>query len=175
MVKLYEAFAQSRNNMIRRYFDDLMINLNKWFTEGSLSKNTNLLEIEESNLSMGTSRSIICDFVDDDYRYQLIFFIDQGMFENDKLTKLVLTLKRYDADSNLIDNYEDEISITDIDENFIVDKITNIDEIGKFKAEPSTGEETTSSEFAEEQPAEEAPAEETPPAEEQPAEETPAA
>lgn len=179
MIKLYESFAQSRNNIIRRYFDDLQIDLNKWFTEGSLSKNTNLLEIEESNLSQGTSRDIIVDFEDDDYRYQLIFFIDQGMFEEEKLTKLVLTLKRYDADSKLINNYEEEVNILDIDENFIIDKITNIDDIGRFKVEPSTGEETTPSEFAEEAPAEtpteEAPVEGTPPAEEKPAEETPAA
>jgi hypothetical protein len=180
MIKLYESFAQSRNNIIRRYFDDLQIDLNKWFTEGSLSQNTNLLEIEESNLTQGTSRSIICDFEDDEYRYQLMFFIDQGMFEEEKLTKLVLTLKRYDTDSKLIDNYEDEVQITDITEDFIVDKITNIDEIGRFKAEPSNGEESTSSEFAEEAtaeetPTEEVPVEETQPAKETPAEETPAA
>jgi hypothetical protein len=165
--------------MIRRYFDDLQIDLNKWFTEGSLSQNTNLLEIEESCISQGTSRSIICDFEDDEYRYQLIFFIDQGMFEEEKLTKLVLTLKRYDADNKLIDNYEEEVGINNISEDFIVDKITNIEDIGKFKAETATGEETTSSEFAEEAPAEnpteEAPAEGTLPAEEKPVEETPAA
>jgi hypothetical protein len=173
MIKLFEDFAQSRNNIIRRYFDDLLINLRSWFSEGSLSQNTNLLEIEESNLSQGTSRDIIVDFEDDDNRFQLIFFIDQGMFQDDKLTKLVLTLKKYDADNNLIENYEEEVPITDITEDFIVDKITNIDEIGKFKAEPATSEETASSEFAEEPTAEEAPAEETPPAEEEkPAEET---
>jgi hypothetical protein len=175
MIKLYEDFTQSRNNIIRRYFDDLMINLRSWFSEGSLSQNTNLLEIEESNLSQGTSRSIICDFEDEECRFQLIFFIDQGMFEEEKLTKLVLTLKKYDADNNLIDNYEEEVPVTDVTEDFIIDKITNIDEIGKFKVEPATGDETASSEFAEETPTEEVPVEETQPAKETPAEETPAA
>jgi len=162
MIKLYEDFTQSRNNIIRRYFDDLMINLRSWFSEGSLSQNTNLLEIEESNLSIGTSRDIIVDFEDDENRFQLIFFIDQGMFEDNKLTKLILTLKKYDADNNLIDNYEEEVPITDITEDFIIDKITNIDEIGKFKAEPASSEEVSSSEFAEEPEGET-----TPPAEEE--------
>jgi hypothetical protein len=169
MIKLYEAFAQSRNNIIRRYFDDLLIDINKWFTEGSLSQNTTLLEVEESNTSQGTSRSIITDFEDADYRFQLIFFIDQGMFEDEKLTKVVLTLKRYDTNGNLLDNYEEEVPIQDINEDFIIDKITNIEEIGKFKVEPANVEGEISTEM---------PTEETPPTEEAPAEnpteETPA-
>lgn len=129
-IKLYEEFTESKNYKIREFFDRLTVDINKWFAEGSLSsQEATLIDIEQSNEEIGMTRNLKFDFEDKEFRYQVTIIIDHTMFDGNNLDKCYLTVKKYVFDEpTLLGVIEEEgLSITNLTEDYIINKISEID------------------------------------------------
>lgn len=146
ILKLYEEFVDSKNSIIRQFLNKKMQEIKYWFSEGSLSTNTQLLDLETSDEEIGMLRHLKLDFSDDLFRYQVIILIDHSMFNENNLEKCDLTIKKYEIDGSeiLAIKEENDLGIENLTEDYILDVISNIDtEEPKENTEISTEEENT--------------------------------
>lgn len=143
--------------------------IKEWFQKG-LFTGSELLDIDITNFGKSLNKSIIFNFVDDSYQYQVILTLRVQDYQKGKIGKGFLQIKKYtfnDAeetlqgqlldtwDSNNVDNDQDgnpdgQIELKDFSPEFILDKISKMSDqsqaLGtkeKSEAEESPEEYTT--------------------------------
>jgi len=129
MKILFEDFTQSAAFKIKSMMIELQKNINFWFTQGSLSKE----DIQDYDVEIGTStrglnKNIILNFNNLQFKYQLIFVLSLDQVEEDKINKCFIEVKKYDMNTlGLIRTLNKTIDVKDINEDFILGLITELD------------------------------------------------
>lgn len=129
-IKLFEEYTESKNHIIKKYFDELTKKISEWFDTGSLStQNLMLVEVDSNNMTMGTTKTLKLDFKDENYTYTVIVLLAHEMFEDDGLKTCYLTTKRYSSDGEMLNNDEEiDLDINDLTEDYIISKIASFSE-----------------------------------------------
>jgi hypothetical protein len=159
-IKLFEDFtnfSETRSYIIRDYFTHLIDDINQWFISGLLSKqNSELVQVEQTDEPIGTSRTLKLDFKDNNYDYTVTILLDYNMFddESNKIKCCDLTIKRYDDDGNMLKIDEPNCDIVNISEDYIISKISNFDNPDEIKSEIANDITTSPSNNTPQQPEE---------------------
>ena len=133
-VKLYEEFIDSDYDM-QRIIQELEKRAKFWFKDGDLAKDAQLVDVKQTETSISTRKSLIIEFNDHDFYYQLILRVNI-----EEMGKCEVELKKYDPNSEnetleLIDQLnltgENKVDINDIKSDFVLDKIAELN--GKSK------------------------------------------
>lgn len=130
-IKLYEEyqeFTENRSYLIRDYFNKMINTMSNWFSSGLLSKQGCILnQIDQSDENIGTTRTLKLDFNDANYDYTIIILIDHSMFNDDNtMNTCELSIKRYDGDGNMNKIEETNCDISNLTEEYIVTKISEM-------------------------------------------------
>lgn len=171
MKKIFEEYVESSDYKIIVFFKELKSQIEKWFTNGSLAAQGCTLDgdISISNYNP-MEKFLIFNFVenitesekleDDDieyYRYRVIFMVKIDQMNGDdiqnnsgennsnspEINKVSLKIHQFDDDNNEKSELVEEIDITDIKEDFLIDKI------GQLK-DKSDEQDTDQSDFKDE-------------------------
>jgi len=146
MITSYKEYILENNFKPLQKVKNLMDNLHKmilnWFTTGSLSKQgLNLQNIDTSFTNDITDKTKIITFDDSKFYYQIVLVASiDDLFKNSKepeeeqLKDISLQIKKYDLDNQsgnslegtLIDRWEGTIKIKEFTEDFIIDKISQM-------------------------------------------------
>lgn len=122
MVKLYEDFVKfdKLHNIIRQ----LENRIKYWFSEGSLNKNSQLIDINTTLTNKYSTKRVMFNFNNEKYLYQCIISLS---IENGD--ECQITIKRYDLENQkLIDSIQDEIDVNDVKEDYLISKISEFEE-----------------------------------------------
>ena len=165
MKKLFEEYVESADYKISVFFKELQAQIQKWFTEGSLSAQGCEIDgdIQISNYNP-MEKFLICNFVEpvqggeeeegSSFRYRMIFMIRldqmkgseaQGQAQappqaqmgaqggggegapaepkNLEINKVLLKIHQFDEENKELGELVEEVSVEDIKEDFIIDKI----------------------------------------------------
>jgi len=123
MLKLYEEFLEY--DKLHEVILQLENRIKYWFSEeGTLGKDTNLVDIDSTVTNKYSYRSITAMFSNENYMYQCIFTVNSE--DGDKCS---ITIKRYELDDQkLLDKITEKINIDDVKEDFIISKISEMEE-----------------------------------------------
>ncbi len=124
MLKLYEEFI--KNDELRNIIFQLKNRVRFWFSEGDLSKdeNINLTDIQISTSTKFSKKTLTIYFNNQNYQYAAMITVNFNDPENCKFE-----IKRYNINTaELIDTIDDEISINDFKEDFLINKISEFEE-----------------------------------------------
>ena len=131
-LKLFEEFMDE-DYELSRVMKDLEKRANYWFSEGNLAKDTQLVDIKQSETEISLRKSLIIEFNDNEFYFQLIIRVyleDMG--------KCDFILKKYNTEENGM-NLMDQLSLTgdkkvdvnDIKGEFVLDQIVELNGKGK--------------------------------------------
>ena len=137
MRKIYEDFVESLENadyVIKTFFETLIPEINKWFSEGSLGAQGCIIEEGDIDINMYNpmTKYMIIKFVstEDNYHYNLIYIVSvDKLSKENQIEKLHLKIKRYSSDEIVKLDAEllEEIDIEDANkEDFIISKIDEL-------------------------------------------------
>lgn len=130
-MKTFEDFTQSGNFKLRSMMVELQKNIHSWFQDGSLSKEKEIqdYDVEIGSSTRGLNKNLILNFNDNLNKYQIIFVMSLDQVKEDKIDKCFIEVKKYDMDKiNLIRTLNKTIDIKDINEDFIVGLISELDD-----------------------------------------------
>lgn len=128
-IKLFEEFTESKNHIIRNYFVELSKSIKTWFDSGSLStQGLELTNLDSDNMGGGITKTLKFDFKDNEHDYAIIAVVDHTMFNENEISNVYLTVKRYDSGGNLTDCIEEpNLDAADLTEDYIIAKIASMD------------------------------------------------
>jgi hypothetical protein len=165
-IKLYEDYVDSDYEM-QRIIKELEKRAKYWFENGPLSKDAQLVDIKQTETAISTKKSLIVEFNDNEFYYQIIIRINiDDIIKNDEPVKCEMIIKKYNSNSEngealelndqLSFTGEDKVEIDEIKGEFILDKIA---ELNSKSENPDENEIKV--------PKESEPEEETPPTQEE--------
>ena len=132
-LRLNEKYEEDPEYRIKKFFDKLTKSIKVWFTEGSLSKNTQMYDIDVST-SNNVDKTLILDFQDSNYYYQVIFIVSLEEVSEDTLNECYIKVKRYDINtSELLHEIDESVMVRDLNENKLLEIFSKLDEETKPK------------------------------------------
>lgn len=137
MKKVYEDFVEALENadyVIKTFFETLIPEIKRWFTEGSLGAQKCVLEDDDIEINMYNPmlKYLIVKFIstEDNFHYDLIYIVSiDKLSKENQIEKLHLKIKRYVDDDKIKLDAEllEEIDIEDANkEDFIISKIDEL-------------------------------------------------
>ena len=131
MKKVFEEFVESADYLVSMFFKELETQIQKWFSEGSLgASGCKLVQITNNKIMNPIQKSQIIEFISPEYYFQIIFIVRLDEFtEDNEIDKVHLKIKRYiDSETQQLEReLVEEIDVEDIKEDFIIDKISELD------------------------------------------------
>lgn len=123
-IKLFEEFNDVDTAVIE-VLGKIETMFKGWFDNGALSKEGVKLESTNTNTET-TDPTIEIEFSNEDCMFSIDFFIDYAAMSADRDDiKLEMEFKKYDnATSELVSTLEDEITMQDLTEDYILSKIS---------------------------------------------------
>jgi hypothetical protein len=124
-IKLFEEFNDDVDTAVIEVLDKIETMFKSWFDNGMLSKEDIKLESTNTNTET-TDPTIEIEFSNEDHMFSIDFFIDYAAISADRDdVKLEMEFKKYDnATSELVSTLEDEITMQDLTEDYILSKIS---------------------------------------------------
>lgn len=132
-MKLFEEFMNDAYEM-QSILDKLQKRIDYWFQNGEFSMRSNQLSMEPSKSPTSSKKSIITNFADSDFYYQLIVRMNIEDLEHCEVI-----LKKYDPAQ--IDSYgggkpvgvveltnDKRVKVNDVKEDFIIKKLSEMDD-----------------------------------------------
>lgn len=160
MRKLFEEYIESADYKISVFFKELESQVEKWFADGSLAAQGCQLDgdIQISNYNP-MEKFLIFNFTEPEekdnqiYKYRVIFMIRLDQMKGSETTtegeptnpvegksldinKILLKIHQFDEDNKEMGELVEEVDVTDIKEDFIIDKL------GQLKDKSESEEET---------------------------------
>lgn len=132
MKKIFEEYVESADYIISVFFKELEVQVQKWFNGGSLgASGCQLVQITNSQIMNPMQKYQMVEFISPENYFQIIFIVRVDEFGDDnEIGKVHLKIKRYsDNDVQKLEReLVEEIDVEDIKEDFIIDKISEIDQ-----------------------------------------------
>lgn len=131
MKKLFEEFVESADHIISIFFKENESLINKWFTEGSLgASGCKLTQITNNQIMNPMQKFQMVDFISPENYFQIMFIVRvDEMTDENEIGTVHMKIKKYsDTETqNLERELLEEIDVEDIKEDFIIDKIAELD------------------------------------------------
>ena len=126
-LKLFEKYIESTEYRIKSIFQELEKNINEWFVSGELSKQNASLIANKLTSTNFNDKTLILDFSDPNYKYQIIFIISmQDVLDDDKIENGYIKVKMYDYDDKLLRTMGKDVKIKDFTEAKVIELIAKI-------------------------------------------------
>ena len=126
-LQLFEKYIESTEYRIKSIFQELQKNINDWFVSGELSKQNASLTSNKVTSTNFNDKSLILDFSDQNYKYQVIFIISMtDVLDDDKIQNGYIKVKMYDYDDNLLRTMGKDVKIKDFTEAKVIEFIAKI-------------------------------------------------
>jgi len=126
---LSEKYQEDPEYRIRRFFEELEKNIKFWFSEGSLSIDTELYDIDIETTN-NIEKYLKFDFQDVNFYYQVIFVVTLQEVEEEVLDECHIKLKRYDIETgDLLREVDEDIDIKDLNEDTVLELFAKMDEV----------------------------------------------
>jgi len=131
IYKTFETYTDSSVHRISIILDEMIKDIQKWFTDGKFSDSYSFYDkIEKSSMTTSTERFVMFDFFDDNYYYKLTIILKLEDYDEEKreIEDAYLRIKIYDINNNqdVVNTFEDNIKVSDINEDFILQKIDDL-------------------------------------------------
>ena len=122
-----EAYEENPEFRIQQFFEELKKNINQWFSEGSLSQNSELVDIKISTLN-AVEKNIMFDFLDDsEFYYQICIIIPLVAVGEEQLKDGFIKVKLYNQEEGkLLRTLSKDIEVKDINEDKILELISEL-------------------------------------------------
>lgn len=131
MIKIFEEYVENADYIMSTFFKELEVQVNKWFSEGSLgASGCQLVQISNSEIMNPMQKYQMVEFISPENYFQLMFIVRiDEMTDDNEIDKVHLKIKRYsDSETQKLEReLIEEIDVEDIKEDFIIDKISEID------------------------------------------------
>lgn len=135
-MKHFEQFTNDSYEM-QSILDKLEKRISYWFQDGEFSMRSNLVDSSSPTSTTSSKRSIVINFSDDEFYYQMILRMNI-----DDLEKCDVIIKKYDPSQidlngggkpiNILELTNDKrVKINDIKEDFIIKKLSEIEDMDK--------------------------------------------
>lgn len=131
MRKIFEEYVESADYIISVFFKELEVQVQKWFSEGSLgASGCQLVQITNNEIMNPMQKYQMVEFISPENYFQIMFIVRVDEFtEDNEIEKVHLKIKRYtDNETQKLEReLVEEVDVEDIKEDFIIDKISEID------------------------------------------------
>ncbi len=131
MKKIFEEYVESADYIISTFFKELKVQVQKWFSEGSLgASGCQLVQITNNEIMNPIQKYQMIEFISPENYFQIMFIVRiDEMTDENEIDKVHLKIKRYsDNESQKLEReLVEEIDVEDVKEDFIIDKISEID------------------------------------------------
>lgn len=122
----YEANPEYR---IKSFFVELEKNIRNWFTNGALGTSGAELGDIKRSLTNSIEKNLIFEFNDEEFYYQVIIIMSIEDVLEESLDSCHIKIKKYDvADMVLLRKLGEDVLVKDLDEDKILELISNLDE-----------------------------------------------
>jgi len=132
MKKIFEEYVESADYIISVFFKELEVQVQKWFNGGSLgASGCQLVQITNNEIMNPMQKYQMIEFISPENYFQIMFIVRVDEFDDDnEIGKVHLKIKRYsDNEAQKLEReLVEEIDVEDIKEDFIIDKISEIDQ-----------------------------------------------
>lgn len=131
MKKIFEEYIESGDYIIATFFKELEVQVQKWFSEGSLgASGCQLVQITNNEIMNPIQKYQMVEFISPENYFQLMFIVRiDEMTDDGEIGKVHLKIKRYtdNEEQKLERELVEVIDVEDVKEDFIIDKIAEID------------------------------------------------
>ena len=126
---LNEKYEENPEFRIKEFFIELEKNIRDWFENGTFAVNNAELGKMERSMENAIDKSLIFEFADGEYFYQVYVIVSLQDVEEDLLDECYLKVKRYDLDSmTLLRSLSEDIKVSDLNEDKLIELIDKLDE-----------------------------------------------
>jgi len=144
---LNEKYDENPEFRIKSFFTELEKNIRDWFENGTLGASGAELGKIERSLTHATDKNLIFEFNDEDFFYQVYVILSINDVGEDMLDECYVKVKKYDADDmTLLRTKGEDVSVKDLNEDKILEIISNIDEDSTSVESDEEGEVSVSDE-----------------------------
>lgn len=131
MKKIFEEYVESADYLISVFFKELETQVKKWFNEGSLgASGCQLVQINNNQIMNPMQKYQMVEFISAENYFQIMFIVRVDEFsEDNEIEKVHLKIKRYsDNEAQKLEReLIEEVDVEDIKEDYIIDKISELD------------------------------------------------
>lgn len=131
MKKIFEDFIESADYVVSVFFKEVESQVKKWFTEGSFgASGCKLSQISDNQIMNPIQKFQKIDFMSPENYFQIMFIVRiDELTDDNEIDKVHLKIKRYsDVEYQKLEKeLVEEIDVEDIKEDFIIDKISELD------------------------------------------------
>lgn len=121
---------------LQSYVTGLKKRILKWFDDGEFT-GSQIIDIDITNFSNALDKTLIFNFTDNKYNYQVTITVRPTDYQNDELSKMFVKIKKYSMDNEnasdslegyLIDEWNGQCKVEDLSPEFILDNISKMEE-----------------------------------------------
>jgi len=131
MKKLFEEYVESADYVISVFFKELDVQVQKWFNEGSLgASGCQLVQVTNNEIMNPIQKYQMIEFISPENYFQIMFIVRiDEMTDDNEIGKVYLKIKKYsDNETQKLEReLDEEIDVEDVKEDFIIDKISELD------------------------------------------------
>ncbi len=131
MKKVFEEYVESADYLISVFFKELEAQVTKWFSEGSLgASGCQLVQIKNDEIMNPMQKYQMVEFISVENYFQLMFIVRVDEFNDDnEIDKVHMKIKKYsDNEAQKLEReLIEEVDVEDIKEDYIIDKISELD------------------------------------------------
>jgi len=131
MKKIFEEYVESADYIISVFFKELEVQVKKWFDGGSLgASGCQLVQITNNEIMNPMQKYQMVEFLSPENYFQIMFIVRVDEFTDDnEIDKVHLKIKKYtDNETQQLEReLVEEIDVEDVKEDFIIDKISELD------------------------------------------------
>jgi hypothetical protein len=126
---LTEKYEENPEFRIKSFFVELEKNIRNWFDEGTLGANGAELGNITRSLTHAMDKNLIFEFNDDEFYYQVYIIMSIQDVGEDSLDECHVKVKKYDsADDTLLRTYAEDIQVSDLNEDKILELFSKLDD-----------------------------------------------
>ena len=124
-----EKYEENPEFRIKQFFVELEKNIRDWFDNGTFGANGAELGKISRGLTNAMEKNFIFEFNDDEFFYQVYVIMSIEDVGEDTLDECYIKVKKYDAaEMTLLRTKGEDMQVSDITEDKILEMISNIDE-----------------------------------------------
>ena len=131
MKKIFEEYVESADYIISVFFKELEVQVKKWFDVGSLgASGCQLVQITNNEIMNPMQKYQMVEFLSPENYFQIMFIVRVDEFtDENEIDKVHLKIKKYtDNETQQLEReLVEEIDVEDVKEDFIIDKISELD------------------------------------------------
>jgi hypothetical protein len=123
-----EKYTEDPEYKIKSYFDQLIKDINKWFTEGAFASSGAVLGKITPSVLNDIEKNLIFEFSDEENYYQVYVIISLEDVTDEEMNDCYVKVKKYTNEGELLKTLGEDVLIKDLNEDKIVGLFSRLSE-----------------------------------------------